>query len=282
MAKCVLCSVKQNNSGLVSDLCSTECLPYPSVEVVEFAPSKRATMKLNTIAILCLNAAYLWIISHYLASSGKYCSAVDAEDDCTYYYSYAYDPVTSEVRVKAQKVKSCALLGGAGGWWLGGGIVVLILILGLLAFLCLWCFRERQARQEYAKFNEDKSTAKWDRVRLASGVIFSPNFIAIKATLSSSDNTQNWRNWCGNCTRYAFCLLFCRLRTRCTGVHTRPSIIPFMSQIKRKNIISCAKLQQLERKNYCTFLERAICLFLYPQEVLLRVKVIKVERIVYD
>lgn len=90
-----------------------------------------------------------------------YCLFTDESDDCRFYFVYGYDPQGNPY-IKAQQTKDCPPEPPV--FWIVSGVVGAIVLIGLL-FLVLWKLLTHIAdRREYARFEKERMSAKWDAV----------------------------------------------------------------------------------------------------------------------
>lgn len=90
-----------------------------------------------------------------------YCLFTDESDDCRFYFVYGYDTAGNPY-IKAQKTKDCPPEPPV--FWIVSGVVGAIVLIGLL-FLVLWKLLTHIAdRREYARFEKERMSAKWDAV----------------------------------------------------------------------------------------------------------------------
>lgn len=116
------------------DRCRDECMGYPEPEPVDVASSDEE-------------------------NDEKYCAFTDQTDHCRFYFVYGYTP-QNKLYIKAQRTKDCPPEPPI--FWIISGVVGAIVIVGLL-FLLLWkLLTHIHDRAEYARFEKERMSAKWD------------------------------------------------------------------------------------------------------------------------
>lgn len=93
----------------------------------------------------------------------KYCAFTDHSDGCRFYFVYGYDAL-GKLYIRAQRAKDCPPEPPI--FWIISGVVGAIVLVGLL-FILLWkLLTHIHDRAEYARFEKERMSAKWDAVSL--------------------------------------------------------------------------------------------------------------------
>ncbi|CAG7814995.1 unnamed protein product [Allacma fusca] len=130
---CVQCKVHKTGQYREEEDCERICRNSPPIEEVDVVNNEE--------------------------NDEHYCLFTDEDDNCRFYFVYGYDTVGSPY-IKAQKTKDCPPEPPV--FWIVAGVVGAIVIIGLL-FLLLWkLLTHIHDRAEYARFEKERMSAKWD------------------------------------------------------------------------------------------------------------------------
>ncbi|XP_021948062.1 integrin beta-PS isoform X1 [Folsomia candida] len=131
---CVQCRVHGTGEFNQPEICENECVNFPEPEKVDVASSDEE-------------------------SEEKYCAFTDHSDGCRFYFVYGYD-VLGKLYIRAQRTKDCPPEPPI--FWIISGVVGAIVLVGLL-FILLWkLLTHIHDRAEYARFEKERMSAKWD------------------------------------------------------------------------------------------------------------------------